>query len=701
MNQSNSSYLPLFQQILSSRAFERLDEFKDPYVWLKLSSEESHLLARLFTLQGEKELSMGDEQRAIKLFERAEKLASRSSDLIAKQGHAFYLYGKQREKSACLHLAKEKFSQLLSVEPEFYQSWQALGNSLIWIAYHEKDTEKFKEALDKLQAAYKIADSQSARMEILWDLGKGLFYLGKCSGEPQDFKEALQKFQDAANGGLDKPLFWLDYGKAVFALSSLTRSAEGYLSSIELCSKSGKHLSGKPELNFCLGSAFHKLYELLSDENLFLKANEYYLNASCSFSPEIKSDEILIAWGELLLLNGQKKQDAALIESALEKFTAAIGKAPYNALAECRAAEALLSLGTCCERLDLFYAAVKKLESALERFLNHPELCCVYGLCLHELGVYFDDEEYYQKAIVQYLYGLSLEKNHPRLLNHLSKSYLALGELKYEIALVEQAVYYASTASKYNHQSAEFLDHWGLTLLKLAEFTSIQDHVERAIEKFERAIRLRGGVEGHPDLEWFYHYGSALDFLADFKGDAKLYKHAIDVLTFVISKNPEHRAARCNLALTHCHLGEMTADTEAYFLALEHFRILIDADPEDEEIWHEWGIALMSLGHLMKEVSYTEQSQIFLEEAEGKLMKAVALGSTPAFYHLGCLYALMGYFEIAIYFIERADRIGSLPPVPELMQDDWLKELRETELFRDFLKQIKKRSKNWPSQDNL
>jgi hypothetical protein len=112
---------------------------------------------------------------------------------------------------------------------------------------------------------------------------------------------------------------------------------------------------------------------------------------------------------------------------------------------------------------------------------------------------------------------------------------------------------------------------------------------------------------------------------------------------------------------------------------------LIGENNEDDAAWNEWGTSLLNLSQVMRDPAHPELTKPILEEAEVKLMRAAALGNVQSLYQLACVYSLTDRYELAIDFIERAGINGSLPSFDQIMSDQWLEGLRNTDQFRHFL----------------
>jgi tetratricopeptide (TPR) repeat protein len=228
---------------------------------------------------------------------------------------------------------------------------------------------------------------------------------------------------------------------------------------------------------------------------------------------------------------------------------------------------------------------------------------------------------------------------------------------------------------------------WGIVLLKLAEITNEKRNVEAAVAKFEQALMLYSSRNGDDDLDpdLLYNYGCALDFLGDFYEEACYYEKAVQALTKVLQIDSEYTAARYNLALALSHLGEQTADVECFHQAIDQFQMLLTVDREDGMVWSEYGLTLLNLAQLVHDAALPDKSLQYYEDAADKLLCAVSLGCLQASYYLACLFSLLRRFDDAMFYIERADSQDALPPIDEVMRDDWLESLRQTTAFKIWL----------------
>jgi hypothetical protein len=69
-------------------------------------------------------------------------------------------------------------------------------------------------------------------------------------------------------------------------------------------------------------------------------------------------------------------------------------------------------------------------------------------------------------------------------------------------------------------------------------------------------------------------------------------------------------------------------------------------------------------------------------------MKSLALGNQFVYYHLACLCTFQGEYEEAVDFLEKAFESELLPPIEEILEDEWLEPLVSTPYFQQFLERL-------------
>lgn len=670
------------QEILLQEDFDRLTPFKKKAFWSKMSKEESEMLAHLLVAQGERQLRLGD-STALESFDIALQIAPNSPQLLFQQALA---YSSHPDNIRCLTSACTALQATLELDPQFLEAWSAWGYALVRMGMFHNDASYFVEADQKFAQAEFLAEQASVEKRALFYRQWGVvwFLHGKQSGEAHDFHMAMEKYQLASALGLDDADFWNDYGNAISELALLIGRKELFIEAQARYRKAVKLLPNEYRGWLNLACCCRHIYEHNNEEIYFDYAMESFTKSS-----ELRTDDVnlWLNWGLLYFYSGKHKTDIEHVQTSLEKFCQAYVCDSDHPAVLCRWGEAQMLYAACKEDVDLLREAELKIVRSLEIAPDNIQAWCVYGNCLNELGRYFGDPSFYEQAIEKFEYALTLNPHHPLLWYGLSLAHFSMGEIKANVEMIEKAARCCSKVMECGGQSyPQFWNDWGVALMKLAELNHDQNYIEAAIEKFERAIGQPSEWDADEcELEWLYNYACALDFLGEFTEDPKYHEKAILVLLQVLQHDPNYFHARYNLALAYFHHGDLSDNVESLQNASDYFQILLSEDNEDETAWCDWGMALMHLALLTQEAFDGERSQKLFLQSEEKLLNAVALGNTSALYNLACLYSLTGNFQAAMHFVERAELVGALPSIDDLLHDDWLEDLRDTSDFRHFI----------------
>jgi tetratricopeptide (TPR) repeat protein len=681
----------ILERIWKDKAFEGLNDFQDSHSWKSLTEEEKELLAFLFIEKGSGQLGSQDFS-FVDSFEIASAIAPDHFEVFYRQGK---VCATQIQYIQCLLLASQAFSRAIACQPDSFAAWLSWGDVLLHIGAFYQKPSYFNEADDKFKIAEAIAKDNPSLLHgvgfLFWRWGLCWSLLARHSGEPQDLRHAIDKYKQACFLFCDESDFWHDYGSALLELGMLVQRTEILIEASEYYQKALSKTPDQFTYWMSLALCYQHLLEATFEEKYFQLSYDSFEKAA---SLETGDPRMWLKWGQLLSQTGKSFRNLEMVEASLEKFEKADVCDPDNPIIMSRWGEAELLVGTNTDRIDLIRSAEGKIVKSLEILPDNADIWFVYGACLNALGHYFHDESYYNQAIEKFQYGLSLDGRHPILWYGLAMAHYALGDYREDFLLLEKSLRdFAKVVESGGGGFPQFWNDWGVTHMKMAEMTNSKGHVEAAIEKFESAVKQPGldGDQGNADLEWIYNYGCAYDFLGDFSADEECYERAIYLLSNVVHADPEYDHARYNLALALVHLADVTTDVHLYEKAIEHFLVLIGKDNEDEMASHDLGIAYIDLAVLMQDQHHPEKNHHFLQQAEHRLMQSAALGNTQAYYSLGCLYSLRGNYDGAMHYIERAQQQGALPPLEEMMHDEWLDPLRQAPAFRQFIASLASR----------
>jgi len=680
------------QDIESNGELGHLEAFKDKALWHDMSLDNRELLAVLYSRLAQKQL-VEDESTAATHFKLAAEIAPHNHDLLYQQGLSYYL---QPHTEASLTQACECFESATKLKDNDFTYWYIWGSSLKSLGLIQENISCFLEALQKFQTASLFPEGIDGEewATFYWHWGQVYFFSGKLAGEALDFRNAIDKYKEAVALYLDTSSLWNSYGDALIELAFLIGSRECFFEAITIYQKAIALTPNDFQALINLACAYQCIYELTNDD-------QYYHLSEKEFRAAVDINDrqfiLWIKWGQLQATYGKIMRDVAYLNSSIKKYERADALEPNHPGLLSRWGEVEMLLGANTEQVDLLRSAERKIARSIELNSEGSEIWYLYGVCHNEMGRYFANEKFYEQGIEKFQHGLSLNQDDPLLWYGLAMSFYAIGDMRSDMQVIEKAVrYYAKVLELGGQHFYQFWNDWGVALLRLGEMTGDQSYIESAVDKFEQIIGKEIDFESDSDtdpmdLEWLYNYGCALDFLGDFTEDLNHYEKAIAILTSILKIDPDYLHARYNLALSLSHLGESVSSVDVLYKALEQFKILLESDPEDEAGWNDWGLTLMHMAQLLEEVARPEPSRRLYEQAEHKFMQAINLGSLSSHYNLACLHALSGNYSIAIHYLDKAAAANVLPSVDDMMNDEWLEDLRETHEFRVFISMLSMR----------
>jgi len=640
----------------------------------------AHLLG-----QGELCLLKGD-LAGLDHFEKATELDPCNPELFYRQGLALFEYGSEEGKEKALLLAGKKFKIALSLYPEYFDACQAWGNALALLGQTYQEHHYFLEAEEKLKKAIELSNGKPKDLlaEIYWDYGAVWTRIAEQSGEAIDIQKAIDAFRLSCSAQEGLPAeFWIDYGAACMSMAKMVSDIRlnvkaincfKYAVSIAISSFEGwKELAG----------ALQTLYRHTHDEDHFSQAGECFA-AALHLKPN--DTDLWLAWAGLLCESGRKTKDLKRLRSCLEKCQRAYAYDTKQPRVLAIWAEALALVGEIAERVDLIHEAQNKISEAIDLSEDEdPEIWYSYGMCLDSFGRYFNDPDYHFQAIEKLQYGLSVDRTCYRHWHAVAASYTAIGQMEADLDAFEKAVRFHAKAISL-HSSSDYLFDYAFALLNLGELKDDQKLLEESVAKFEQALNIqKNALYIHPD--WLFHYATALDLLGDYYEDETYYARSIEILSHVLMIDPDFPGIHHRLALAFSHLGELMSEIDHFYRAVHHFRLAAKHEEENDQIILDWGVCMINLAQHTHDAGESEQ---LYRDAEHKLTQSAKLGNLQAYYHLGCLYSILGSYDQAMRFIEKSHESKSLPPIDEVMEDEWLDGLRATSCFQDFLSHFSK-----------
>lgn len=647
-------------------------------ITLQLPPDDLKNRAESLISLGEEKLLQGHFSEGMEAFLKAEALIGDTApNLYYREGLSLFEYGSEEGREQALLLACKKFKQAYRLDQSNVDLLQAWGNTLTLLGDRQEEHHFFVDAKDKYEKALKLGEPSA---ELLWDYGIIWYHIGDHSGEAVDFQRAIRSFEQAIEKAEKLPSdFWIDFGSTALCLSTMLMDVRQIIKAVN-CFKNAIALDeGCFDSWSGLAESLNALYEYTHDEDHFLQANECFANAS-KIAPQ--ESEIWLEWAQFLLTSARRNSDLKRLRACLEKCHRAYACESDNPLTLATWAEALALLGQLTERLDLIYEAENKIAEAFEMEEDDPSLWYSLGVCFCSFGAYFNDYDYYYQAIEKFQIGLSIDRSHDDLWHAIANTYAKVATLDNDSETLIQSLKFYEKAISLVPSSTRHIDY-AKSLSKLGEMTHEKKWFEQSLYHFEIALNMqKNAVYLHP--EWLFSYASTLDMLGDFYDEEKYYTRAIEIFSHVLMVDPDFHHIHHRLAQAFCHLGELINEIDYFYRAIHHLRLALRHDEDNDQMILDWGIALINIAQHTPIL--TDVGQL-MHDAEQKITLAAKLGNPQAYYHLSCLASILQQYDRAMYFLQKASHFGALPPVDELLSDEWLDGLRSTSEFHEFLAQ--------------
>lgn len=634
-------------------------------------------------VQGETALLKGDLSVGLAHFDSALKLDPSNPKLYYAQGLSLFEFGNQEGQEKVLLLASKKFKAASYLNPDDFETWQIWGSLLCTLGLNSSEHHFFLEAKEKLEKAVSLSEGQQrdTLAELYWDLGIVFAHLADHSGEASDRHHALESFQLAHSFDEKLPLdFWNDFGHSCLKFACQINDVRFFVRAIH-CLKTAISFDINAYDSRCLlAECLQQLYFYTHDEDHFCQACEAYAFAA-QIQPQNASN--WLNWARFLCNSAKMSAEIKRLRLSIEKCHRAFALNPHNPMIQAIWGEALALLGNETDRLELIYDAQNKISQAIEMQSRDPDVWYSYGACMQAFGHYFNDLDYYYQAIEKFQAGLSIDRTCHRHWFAIGCTYALIGNIEEDPDTLEFSLRFFQKAIKL-HFSTYYLFDYASALSKLGELTNEQHWLETAASQFERLLALqKNAMYLHPD--WLFKYACTLDALGNFYEEDSYYLRAIEVFSHVLMIDPDFYLVHHRLGLALSHLGEFTAEIDYFYRAVHHFRLSLKNDDENESILLDWSIALINIAGHTHDSSEADQ---FYRDAEHKLQTAIRLGNLQAYYPLACLYSLLGRCEKGMRCLEKAHEYGTLPSMDEMLQDDWLDNLRSTGNFQEFLSEL-------------
>jgi len=624
---------------------------------------------------------------ALELFDAALKIDPQNSELWQREGEAFFEYGHSCKNERALRLAVKYLKQALDLAGDnFYYYWRA-AKAITELGFLKKDFALYAEAKGYFQKTFELADKQHKHdfAILYWDYGKLLTYVAEGSGEAIDVSLAIQAYNTVFTYDNVMPArFWYDLGLVHLQMGLLINDNQHYLKALEFLKKANK-------LDPDTTTIFHAIAQVYSELYANTLANEYFMEANKFFENVIRCEchdsEVWLEWAQLLGEAGKINEDVKRLKLAVEKCTQANKYNSKNPYIIGQWVESLSLLGAYSSRLDYIWEAENKITKALDLYSNIAELWYAYGLCLQSYGRYYNDIGYHEKAIEKFQVGLSYDPSNADLWYALGQTHTIIGEENEDEGAFKKAYKFFNKALSFKPYFPCIIFDYAKMLFYHARVTDDEDILKQAIEQFEVLLSYQKNILLEHS-SWLFSYGEALGLMGCFTEEDEYFLKAMEVFTNVLLINPDYPKIYYHMAIYMMKVAEIKEDVAYFNRAIGFFQTAIRQNEEDEEAYLEWGLALATKASVTDDKEIAKQ---MFTEAEQKITKSGQLGNQAAYYHLACLYSVFNRLEEAMQLLEKAKSLDVLPSVSEMMEDEWLENLRTSSQFSKFLAELEKK----------
>jgi tetratricopeptide (TPR) repeat protein len=666
---------------LLQRFFNKIFPQKDPKIdtkWKKLKDIEKKKLSNDYLKKGVDCLLDGN-LKALEFFELASNLDPEDAELWLCQGKAFYKYGIYEKQEKALQVASKDFNKAIALNVKSFESWFYLGKTLMALGKFHNEIIFLNEAKEKFQEAVELSESASLqkKVELYWDLGLLWTKIAELSGEAIDLRMAIQAFHTSITSQKLAPpsSFWKDFGYAYFQMGLLINEGKMYFQAIK---NFRKYIRQSPKTSdgfVLLAQTYTQLYINTVDEHYFNHANDCFNQA---LNKNKDNADLWLYWAQLLGESGYINNDIKKIQLSIEKCVRAYNLDIKHPHVIAQWSESLSRAGQISNRLDLLTESENKILKAIDHFPDEIEVWHAYGVCLIAYGKYFDDPDYFELAIEKLRYGISIDSSSAELWHLLGSAYFEMANNLEDVDLFKQSYEYLLKASDLKPSCPALNFDYAKALFKYSEYAANTETLFKAKIALENILQSHKSVLlQHP--KWLFYYGKTLQLLGELTDNEKHLTKAIEIYLHVLLVEPDYPEIYFYIATCFARFAEISCEVETFKRSISYFLLAAKQDPENDSIWLEWGLALIHLAEM------SGNSENYFNDAEQKIMKSGQLGNQGAYYQLACLCSLTERYDQAMIFLENAKNHDVLPPHEEIMEDEWLDNLRSQESFMQFL----------------
>lgn len=643
----------VLEEVRKDRNYEKLQVFDDPAIRLKLKARDKAALAMLYfehgsglVFSGRAEGDADQLQRGVQCFERCAELAPKQPHYRLAVASARTALGQIASDGDVLVKASELINELETIEID--EHWHF-------------DVQLAKANL------YRI--------------------MGAISGEISDLKRSLDVFSGISKSTHCKAAYWIEYATAMHSMGLLLARPEVLLQAVSLLNEAIEIEGDGFVARLTQADIYIDLYEMTGQDAYFQLADKSFIVCVKNF---VSDTSFWLSWGRLSLMKGELIEDADLLQQACEAFSKGYDCGGSDPLLQSNWGKALALLGLLEDAYHKIQEGESKVAAALEESDQDLDIWCHMGQVLFYKAVYFEDDEILLQSLDKLDHAIEMDTLATSSAMALFCGLRFRASATGDADITDEALEIGRRLVELKPYSIPYRGALAEILLLKAEQTQDPHAVAESINVFEGFVHEPTGCSTM-DADHLYYYGCALDLAGDFEDSDEFYDKAAAVQQKVLALEPEHESALYALGWALAHAGEFAADSDKLEKALECFKQVLARNPEEGSVWHDIGVTLLCLTQVYSDAVHADKRARLIEEAGQKLSQAVHLGASVALYTIACLYSLQNQADEAVHYLEKAVAQDALPSLEEMMHDEWLENIRDTQAFTTFVETTFKR----------
>jgi tetratricopeptide (TPR) repeat protein len=676
----------LLRRILKERSFDQLAPFRNVAFSRQLAPTERQLAAQLLTLQGREQLQQSQPDWRETLGIALQVAPPEAVDVWEQQGELWLELARTRATADSAQRALQLYGQVVEQAPSRFQGWWGYARALMENCPQRPCLDLLHKAADALEKARSLLppNNEALTCDVHWHAARVRAALAQHTQEASDWAQAASLYKQTHS---QQPDYWLEYAQTLLQLNRCTGLKAPICYAAEALEKAVR--SGSP---FNAWQLLQQIAERWALSTLDAEPFDWAVRLLRHLARRQKQDDRLrLCWGQLLLHAARVTGNEALLREAMEKLDAAsrLGTPePLVAASNRSWAQAAASFGLATDKLKWIGLAQERLDKALALSSTEPghepseELLLSQGLVLMWRALFFLDAGQMQQA-VERLRAVAEQGDQPTCWYWLASSLLHQAELGQEDMAAREAVDCIQHAINRERHCIHYWQLSGEALMRCGELDQSVPLLQRAATAFAQALELVEPEKAPAEL--LYHYGSTLDLLGERTNQASHDDQAIELLRGAVRRDRQAIPILLALSAALHRIGDERNNPQLLYEALLQLLDAMRDEPDEGALWGQAGAICLTLWRMQTASESQSPSSLLLDRSHEYLTQAALLGAAQAHLYLATLHALMLRHELAIESLDRAERYGALPPLEELLRDDWFEPLRASPLFKAWL----------------